>query len=99
MCVVEGKHGEIMASCSTPPRSGMEIKTNTPRLQKYRRMILELMLADHCRDCTTCEKNFDCKLQDLAQRFGLKDVRFEPYSIWDVLSAGTAFVCARKSRM
>ena len=83
MCVVEGKHGEIMASCSTPPRSGMEIKTNTPRLQKYRRMILELMLADHCRDCTTCEKNFDCKLQDLAQRFGLKDVRFEPYSIWD----------------
>lgn len=83
MCVVEGKHGEIMTSCSTPPRSGMEIKTNTPRLQKYRRMILELMLADHCRDCTTCEKNFDCKLQDLAQRFGLKDVRFEPYSIWD----------------
>ena len=83
MCVVEGKHGEIMASCSTPPRSGMEIKTNTPRLQKYRRMILELMLADHCRDCTTCEKNFDCKLQDLTQRFGLNDVRFEPYSIWD----------------
>lgn len=83
MCVVEGKHGEIMASCSTPPRSGMEIKTNTPRLQKYRRMVLELMLADHCRDCTTCDKNFDCKLQDLAQRFGLKDVRFEPYSIWD----------------
>lgn len=83
MCVVEGKHGEIMASCSTPPRSGMEIKTNTPRLQKYRRMILELMMADHCRDCTTCEKNFDCKLQEMAQRFGLKDVRFEPYSIWD----------------
>lgn len=83
MCVVEGKHGEIMASCSTPPRSGMEIKTNTPRLQKYRKMVLELMLADHCRDCTTCEKNFDCKLQELAQRFGLKKVRFEPYSIWD----------------
>lgn len=83
MCVVEGKHGEIMASCSTPPRSGMEIKTNTPRLQKYRKMILELMLADHCRECTTCDKNFDCKLQELAQRFGLKDVRFEPYSIWD----------------
>lgn len=83
MCVVEGKNGEIMASCSTPPRSGMEIKTNTPRLQKYRKMILELMLADHCRECTTCEKNFDCKLQELAMRFGLKDIRFDPYSIWD----------------
>lgn len=83
MCVVEGKNGDIMASCSTPPRSGMEIKTNTPRLQDYRRMILELMLSDHCRECTTCEKNFDCELQDLAQRFGLRDVRFEPYSIWD----------------
>ncbi len=83
MCVVEGKHGEIMASCSTPPRSGMEIKTNTPRLRKYRRMILELMLADHCRDCTTCEINFNCDLQDLAHKFGLKEVRFEPYSIWD----------------
>lgn len=83
MCVVEDKHGSIIASCSTPPRSGMEIKTNTPRLQQYRRMILELMLADHCRDCTTCAKNFDCKLQELAQRFGLKEVRFDPYSIWD----------------
>lgn len=82
MCVVETKNGDIMASCSTPPRSGMEIRTNTPRLQEYRRMILELMLADHCRECTTCDKNFDCLLQDLAQRFGLKDVRFEPYSIW-----------------
>ena len=81
MCVVEGKNGEIMASCSTPPRSGMEIKTNTPRLQKYRKMILELMLADHCRECTTCEKNFDCELQSMAMRFGLKDVRFENYSI------------------
>jgi len=81
MCVVEGKNGDIMASCSTPPRSGMEIKTNTPRLQKYRRMILELMLADHCRDCTTCEINFRCQLQDLARRFGMKDVRFEPYSV------------------
>lgn len=83
MCVVEGKNGDIMASCSTPPRSGMEIKTNTPRLQKYRKMILELMLSDHCRECTTCEKNFDCKLQELAQRFGLKDVRFDQYSIDD----------------
>jgi len=76
MCVVEDKRGEIHAACSTPPQAGMEIRTNTPRLRKYRKMILELFLANHCRDCTTCEKNGRCKLQDLARRFGVKQVRF-----------------------
>ena len=76
MCVVEDNRGEIHASCSTPPKAGMEVRTNTPRLRKYRKMILELLLSSHCRDCTTCEKNGKCKLQELAQRFGIKQVRF-----------------------
>lgn len=76
MCVVEDKWGSIHAACSTPPKAGMEIRTNTPRLRKYRKMILELLLSNHCRDCTTCEKNGKCKLQELAQRFGIKQVRF-----------------------
>lgn len=76
MCVVEDNRGEIHASCSMPPKAGMEVRTNTPRLRKYRKMILELLLSSHCRDCTTCEKNGKCKLQELAQRFGIKQVRF-----------------------
>lgn len=76
MCVVEDKWGDIHAACSTPPKAGMEVRTNTPRLRKYRRMILELFLANHCRDCTTCEKNGKCKLQELARRFGINKVRF-----------------------
>lgn len=76
MCVVEDEWGDIHAACSTPPKAGMQIRTNTPRLRKYRKMILELFLANHCRDCTTCEKNGKCKLQELAQRFGIKQVRF-----------------------
>jgi len=76
MCVVEDKAGRILASCSTPPKDGMEIYTNTPRLRKYRRMILELILSNHDRDCTVCEKNGKCKLQDLATRFGIKRTRF-----------------------
>lgn len=76
MCVVEDQWGSIQAACSTPPKAGMEIRTNTPRLRKYRKMILELLLSNHCRDCTTCEKNGKCKLQELAQRFGIKQVRF-----------------------
>jgi NADH-quinone oxidoreductase subunit G len=76
MCVVEDDRGNIMASCSSEPRHKMVIKTNTPRLQKHRKMILELLLSNHCRDCTTCEKNGKCKLQELAMRFGIHNVRF-----------------------
>jgi NADH-quinone oxidoreductase subunit G len=77
MCMVENKWGDMEAACSTPPKAGMEIHTNTPRLRKYRKMNLELLLSNHCRDCTTCEKNGHCKLQELAQRFGIKKIRFD----------------------
>ena len=69
MCVVEDERGGIIASCSTPPKNKMVIKTNTGRLHDYRKMILELLLASHCRDCTVCEKNGNCRLQMLAARF------------------------------
>lgn len=77
MCVEEDQWGGIIASCSTPPKNGMEIHTNTPQLYYHRKRILELLLAAHCRDCTTCEKNGKCKLQELATRFGIPGVRFE----------------------
>ncbi|MBR5472237.1 MAG: [Oscillibacter sp.] len=76
MCVVEDEKGKIDTSCSMEPRDGLKIKTNTTRLLKHRRMILELMLASHCRDCTTCEKNGECRLQEMALRFGVRKVRF-----------------------
>lgn len=76
MCMVENQWGGLDAACSTPPKPGMEIKTNTERLRKYRKMILELLLANHCRDCTTCNNNGTCKLQDLAMRFNIQGVRF-----------------------
>ena len=79
MCVVEDERGNIIASCSTPPKDGMKIRTNTPKLHHHRKMILELLLASHCRDCTTCEKNMKCQLQALARRFGLYEVRFNNY--------------------
>lgn len=76
MCVVEDEKGKIDTSCSMEPRDGMKIRTNTAKLLKHRRVILELLLASHCRDCTTCEKNGDCRLQTLALRFGIRKVRF-----------------------
>ena len=50
MCVVEDKRGGIHAACSTPPKAGMELRTNTPRLRKYRKMILELFMNKHSTD-------------------------------------------------
>ena len=76
MCVVENEWGGIEASCSMEPRDQMKIKTNTKRLLKHRRMILELLLAAHCRDCTICSHNGKCKLQKLALQFGISKVRF-----------------------
>jgi len=77
MCIVEDERGRIMTSCSTIPYDGMIVYTNTPRLRKYRRNILELLLANHDRDCTTCIKNSRCKLQELALTMGVRDVRFD----------------------
>ncbi len=76
MCMVEIDGRGIAASCSTPPETGLVVHTNTPRLQRNRRMVLELLLANHDRDCTTCEKSGACRLQDLAQRMGVRQVRF-----------------------
>ncbi len=76
MCLVEDNKGKTFASCSQLPEDGMEIFTNTKRVQKYRRTILELLLANHDRDCTTCERTSQCELQELAIRFGIKNIRF-----------------------
>ncbi len=77
LCTVENDWGKTFASCSEPPRDGMIVYTNTPRLMKYRKLILELLLAAHCRDCTTCIKSGECQLQALAHRMGVETIRFE----------------------
>ena len=92
MCMVENEKGGLDAACSTPPRPGMNIKTNTERLRRYRKNILELLLANHCRDCTTCENNSKCKLQDLAMRFNITDVRF-PNTAKSTAREDTSSVC------
>ncbi len=76
MCVVEDQWGGIEASCSMVPKEGMVVFTNTERLRKYRKNILELLLAEHCTDCTTCYRNLSCKLQSLALRFGINMTKY-----------------------
>lgn len=77
LCTVEDNRGRTFASCSEEPRDGMVIYTNSEKVRKYRKLIVELLLAAHCRDCTTCIKSGECVLQNLAHRLGVLKVRFE----------------------
>ena len=72
---VEGRKG-YPASCTTPVEDGMKIRTQTARLAKLRRKVMELYISDHPLDCLTCSANGDCELQDMAGAVGLRDVRY-----------------------
>ena len=77
LCTVEDDRGRCFASCSEEPRDGMVIYTHTEKLRKHRKLIIELLLAAHCRDCTTCDKHGKCTLQKLAYQHGINNVRFD----------------------
>ncbi|HLT03091.1 MAG TPA: 2Fe-2S iron-sulfur cluster-binding protein, partial [Geminicoccaceae bacterium] len=77
LCLVEieGARG-TPASCTTPVAPGMKVQTQTPRLEKLRRGVMELYISDHPLDCLTCSANNDCELQEQAANVGLRDVRY-----------------------
>ncbi|GAB4540688.1 MAG: molybdopterin-dependent oxidoreductase [Thermodesulfovibrionia bacterium] len=77
VCLVEVEgQKKLLASCSTPVTNGMVVKTETPRLNKARRAVLELLLVHHPLDCPICDKAGECKLQDLAFKYGPAEGRF-----------------------
>ena len=78
LCLVEidGRRG-TPSSCTTPAADGMVVHTQTERLRKLRRGVMELYISDHPLDCLTCAANGDCELQDMAGVVGLRDVRYE----------------------
>jgi len=77
MCVVEIEGRGVQASCTVPPEGGMKVKINTEKTRRIRKVSLELMLANHNRECTTCEKSSNCELQELSNKMGIKDIRFK----------------------
>lgn len=76
MCIVEQEGRGIQASCTMPPRAGIKIQTNSDKVRKIRKTILELLLANHKRECLTCEKSGNCELQKYAAEYGITDIRF-----------------------
>ncbi|MGY0394022.1 NADH-dependent [FeFe] hydrogenase, group A6 [Fusobacterium sp. SYSU M8A802] len=78
ICVVQVKGmSRLVPSCTTPIKEKMEVITNSPEVMHKRRVVLELMLSDHPKDCLICGKNGECELQKLAISFGIREMRFE----------------------
>ncbi len=77
LCIVEidGRNG-TPSSCTTPVAEGLVVHTQTERLKKLRRGVMELYISDHPLDCLTCAANGDCELQTQAGKVGLRDVRY-----------------------
>jgi len=77
LCLVEieGRRG-TPASCTTPAEPGMKVRTQSPKIAKLRRGVMELYISDHPLDCLTCAANGDCELQDMAGVVGLREVRY-----------------------
>ncbi|MDD3859269.1 MAG: 2Fe-2S iron-sulfur cluster-binding protein, partial [Bacteroidales bacterium] len=88
VCVVEQKGLKaLQASCAVPVSEGMEIFTNTEKVRRARKIIIELLLSEHNSDCTSCYKNGKCELQDLAAEYAIGEnnyidlVQFHEYLI------------------
>jgi NADH-quinone oxidoreductase subunit G len=76
LCLVDIKGRGITTSCTTQPEAGMQVRTSTEEIREMRRIAVELLLANHDQGCPTCPKSASCKLQALARRLGVREVRF-----------------------
>jgi len=78
VCVVEVERARaLLTACTTPVSEGMVVKTNSKRVREARKMVVELILANHNRECLVCERNGTCELQKLTEELGIKEVSYE----------------------
>lgn len=76
LCLVETKgSGRLLPSCTTPVSEGLEIITNSDRLTRYRRWVVELLLAERTHVCSVCVANGSCELQEMATKLGVDHLR------------------------
>ncbi len=77
LCMVEVSGSRsLVASCVYPISEGMIVKTNTAKVREARKTVVELLLANHPKDCLCCQKSGDCELQKLAADLGVRKIRF-----------------------
>ncbi|MBP2637169.1 MAG: hndD 3 [Firmicutes bacterium] len=76
MVQVEGARS-LVASCVYPVNEGMVVRTNTADVREARKMVVELLLANHPTDCLSCQRNLSCELQNIAADVGVREIRFD----------------------
>lgn len=77
ICVVEVEGAKtLQASCITKITEGMVVHTNSSRVRKARKVLYELLLSDHSKDCLSCKRNQSCELQELGTTLGIEETRF-----------------------
>lgn len=79
VCLVEVENRgnwTLQASCVYPVNEGIKVRVNSPRVRQVRRTMVELLLSDHHRECTTCIRNLNCELQNIADNLGIRNLRF-----------------------
>jgi len=78
ICVVEVEKARgLAAACVMPVSEGMVVHTNTPKVRNHRKVILELLLASHNRECTSCVRSGNCELQTLCREYGVEGYPFD----------------------
>lgn len=77
LCLVEVEGRGIVASCSTKPEAGMVVHTDSKQIRAIRKVNVELLLANHKRECPTCVRGSNCTLQTLARRLGIDEIRYK----------------------
>jgi iron-only hydrogenase group A len=73
---VEGQRG-LIPSCAYPVSEGMVVDTNSPRVRRARKTIVELLIENHPQDCLICVRNKNCELQDLSAQYGIREHRYK----------------------
>ncbi len=85
MCVVEVEGRGIQSSCTMPPENGLKIHLNTEKTRRIRKTVLELLLANHDKECLTCEKSGACELQKYSEEYGVRKIRYPEKKLEDYL--------------
>ena len=78
MCLVEVKGARaLQAACVYPVSEGLEVFTNTPKVRNERKVVLELLLSNHAKECLSCVRNKNCELQTLTDELGITGIKFQ----------------------
>lgn len=99
ICVVEVEGAKtLMASCVTEVKEGMKIHTNSEQVRSVRKVIYELMLSDHPKECLRCWRNQNCELQDLGNLIQVSEFRYEGAKSKDIIDSSSPSIVRDSSK-